>query len=286
MPGNQHSGIMPRNIFQPLEIVTYDTEVLSCTFQADNYFELVFVENGSGYRMLDGEHVHFQTGDLFMHIPGEKNVICLEEHSRIHFIKFRQLLFEAAATWNVLSFSSEQFRKLEFILYSGQQHKQSLIHLKSDKISVFALFNVLVAEASHRRSYADSNITLCLLALLNMVARNILESNYVQAEHPHAITQDVLHYINYHIYEPEKLTIEHLAQEFHIAPGYFNTYFEQQYGVPLKEHILSYKVKLADTRLFYTRMSLAEIAAELHFTDTHHFSRTYHRIKGSLPVKK
>lgn len=277
---------MPRNIFQPLEIVTYDTEVLNCNIQDNDYFELVFVEDGSGYRMLDDEQIPFQTGDLFMHIPGEKNIICLEQHSRIHFIKFQQILFEAATGRNVLPFSSEQFRKLEFILYSEQQHKQSLIHLKSDKVSVFALFNVLVAEASHRRSYADSNITLCLLALLNMVARNILESNYVQAVHPQAITHDVLHYINYHIYDPEKLTIEHLAQEFHIAPGYFSTYFKKQYGIPLKQHILSYKVKLADTRLSYTRMSLAEIAAELHFTDTSHFSRTYHRIKGTLPVKR
>lgn len=277
---------MPRNIFQPLEIVTYDTEVLNCTFPDNNYFELVFVENGSGYRILDDEQIHFQTGDLFMHIPGAKNTICLEEHSRIHFIKFQQLLFEAATTRNVLPFSSEQFRKLEFILYSGQQHKQSLIHLKSDKISVFALFNVLVSEASHRRSYADSNITLCLLALLNMVARNILESNYVQAVHPHAITHDVLHYINYHIYEPENLTIEHLAQEFHIAPDDFSAYFKDQYGVPLEQHILTYKVKLADTRLSYTRMSLDEIAAELHFADTSHFSHTYHRIKGTMPVKR
>lgn len=277
---------MPRNIFQPLEIVTYDTEVLNCTFQVGNYFELVFVENGRGYRVLDGEQIPFHTGDLFMHIPGENNIISLEEHSRIHFIKFQQLLFDAAATRNVLPFSSGQFRTLEFILYSEQQHKQSLIQLNSDKVSVFALFNVLVAEASHRRSYADSNITLCLLALFNMVARNILESSYVQAVHPGAITHDVLHYINYHIYDPAKLGIEHLAEEFHIEPGYFNTYFKKQYGVTLDQYILTYKIKLADTRLIYTRMSLAEIAAELHFADVNDFSRTYHRIKGTLPVKR
>lgn len=277
---------MPRNIFQPLEIITYDTEVLNCTFQAGNYFELVFVENGSGHRMLDDEQIPFQAGDLFIHIPGEKNNIRLEEHSRLHFIKFQQILFDAAATRNVLPFSSEQFRTLEFILYSEQQHKQSLIQLKSDKVSVFALFNVLVAEASHRRSYADSNITLCLLALFNMVARNILEANYVQAVHPGAVTHDALHYINYHIYDPVKLTIEHLAEEFHITPRSFNTYFAKQYGVSLQQYILSYKVKLADTRLSYTRMSLAEIAEELHFADVNDFSRTYQRIKGTLPVKR
>ncbi len=66
---------MPRNIFQPLEIVTYDTEVLDCSPQADNYFELVFVEEGSGHRMLDDVQIQFHTGDLFMHIPGERNTI-------------------------------------------------------------------------------------------------------------------------------------------------------------------------------------------------------------------
>jgi AraC family L-rhamnose operon regulatory protein RhaS len=143
-----------------------------------------------------------------------------------------------------------------------------------------------VAEGKSRRSYADSNITLCLLALLNMVARNILESNYVQAVHPHAITPDVLHYINYHIYEPKKQAVEHLAQEFHIAPGYFSTYFKKQYGLSLKQYILRYKIKLAETRLSYTSMSLAEIAAELHFTGAGQFARAYQKIKGHLPALK
>lgn len=277
---------MPRNIFQPLEIVTYDTEVLNCTFQVDDYFELVFVEEGRGYRMLEADRVDFQTGDLFMHIPGEKNAICLEAHSRLHFIRFQQLLTEAEATHNVLRFSTEQFRKLEFIVYSGQQRQSSLIHLSSDKVSVAALFNVLVAEASHRRSYADSNIALCILALLNMAARNILEANYVQALHPQSITHDVLHYINYHIYEPEKLTIEHLAGEFHIPPGSFAQYFIRQYAIPLEQYLLSYKIKLADTRLAYTRMTIADIAADLQFRNAHHFTSTYYQIKGHLPEKK
>ncbi|WP_315824888.1 AraC family transcriptional regulator [Paraflavitalea speifideaquila] len=82
------------------------------------------------------------------------------------------------------------------------------------------------------------------------------------------------------------MSIDHLAQEFHIPAGYFSTYFKKQYGVSLKQYILNYKVKLADTRLAYTRMSIAEIAAELHFMSTSHFTRTYQKIKGSLPEKR
>jgi AraC-like DNA-binding protein len=274
---------MPGNILQPLEIMTYDTDILNCSFPVNHHFELMLVEEGRGHRMVNDLQVPFKTGDLFIHIPAEKNTINLEEHSRIHCIKFQPILTGGAKAWNVLSFSSEQFRKLEFILYSEQQHRQSLIHSNSDKISMLALFNVLVAEASHRRSYADSNITLCLLALLNMVARNILEANYVQATHPQAITHDVLHYINYHIYEPEKLTVDHLAAEFQIAPDNFSAYFTKQYNTSLTQYILNYKIRLADTRLLHTRMSLAEIAAELHFDDADHFSETYTDIKGHLP---
>ncbi|MDF2192925.1 hypothetical protein P2H89_31025 [Paraflavitalea sp. CAU 1676] len=274
---------MSGNIFQPLEIVTYDTEVLHGASEEQEYFGLVFVEEGGGYRMLGDEQIPFQTGDLFMQTPGTSNVITLDRHSRLHFIKFRELLMEAGTHNNVLAFSHEQFRKLEFILYSEQQHKQSLIHLKSDKVSVFALFNVLIAEASHRPSYADSNIALCLLALLNMVARNILESNYVQAVHPQAITHDVLHYINYHIYEPGKITMEHLAQEFRIPVADFPVYFQQQYGRALEKYILSYKIRLADIRLMYTRMSMEEIATELHFTDSGQLTAAYQDVKGQLP---
>lgn len=275
---------MPRNILLPLEIITQDTDVLSCTVQDDLYFELVWVEEGRGYRIVDETQVSFISGDLFMHVPGEKNTICLEEHSCMHFIKFREMLQKGNEVWNALSFSPEQFKKLEFIQYSEQQQRQSLIHSGSDKTSVSALFNVLVAEAVHRRSYADSNIALCVLALLNIVARNILESSYVQAVHPDTITRDVLHYINYHIYESDILSTEHLAAEFNIAPGYFPVYFKKQYGITLSQHILTYKIKLAEARLSYTRMSLSEIADELQFNDVNHFTKTYTKIKGHSPV--
>jgi AraC-like DNA-binding protein len=275
---------MSRNILLPLEIVTCDTDILSCTVQDNGYFELVWVEEGLGYRMIEEVRVPFQAGDLFMHIPGEKNVICLEERSCIHFIKFREIVLEGSEVWNALPFSPEQFKKLEFILYSEQQRRESLIHSGSDKTSVAALFNVLVSEAAHRRSYADSNIALCVLALLNMVARNILESSYVQADHPDTITRDVLHYINYHIYETEKLAIENLSVEFNIAPATFNSYFKKQYGSTLSQYILAYKIKLAEARLTYTRMSLSEIADELQFADVGHFTKAYTKIKGHRPV--
>jgi AraC-like DNA-binding protein len=273
-----------RNILLPLEIVTYDTDLLSCTVRDTDYLELVWVEEGAGYRMVEDTRVSFQAGDLFTHIPGEKNVICLEERSCLHFIKFHEIQQEVTEDWNVLPLSAEQFRKLEFIQYSNQQRRPSLIHSGSDKTSVAALFNVLVTEVAHRRSYADSNITLCVLALVNMVARNILESNYVQTDHPDTITRDVLHYINYHIYEPEKLTGEELAKEFNIEPSTFGTYFRKQYGLAPGQYILEYKIKLAEARLSYTRMSLSEIAEELHFSNVAHFTTAYTKVKGYGPM--
>lgn len=116
-------------------------------------------------------------------------------------------------------------------MYSAQQHKPSFIHLKSDKVSVFALFNVLMAEASHRR-----------------------------------------------------LSLEHLAQEFHITRGYFNTYFKQ-YGVSLKQLSSIIRSNWLTLALI-THMSMAEIAAELQFTDVGHFTRVYQKFKGGLPVKR
>ncbi|WP_276480168.1 helix-turn-helix domain-containing protein [Paraflavitalea pollutisoli] len=276
---------MAGTIFQPLDIVTYETDQPGTADLDKDYVGLVFVEAGQGARTWNNETIAFQTGDLFMHHPDANNCIVPEPGSRLHVIKFRQLLTEAGNHPHVLSFTEEQFRKLEFILYSGQEHQPSLIHLQSDKVSVFALFNVLLTEATHRRSYADSNITLCVLALLNMAARNILESSYVQAMHPLAITHDVLHYINYHIYEPWRLSVQHLAGEFNIEVAAFPDYFRQQYSVPLDQYILRYKIRLADTRLRYTKIPLASIAADLHFDSEDELVTHYKSIEGQWPPR-
>ena len=51
-------------------------------------------------------------------------------------------------------------------------------------------------------------------------------------------------------------------------------------NIGLKKYILNYKLKLAETRLKYTDLTITEIAQELGFTDSSHLDKTFLSYKG------
>lgn len=276
---------MPRNLFQPLEIVTFDTKHLHCPLKNNTYFELVFVQSGSGYRVVDDHRLAFVKNNLFLHLPNEANAIKLRERSVLHFIKFQRVLFEDAdEKTDDLSFKG-WFRRIEFILFSGQSKATDLIDSPDDRKLIGGLVNLLVQEATARKLCFDQNLKATLHILLNIIARNVLQKSLKHK--PDAANgepdKDIITYINYHIFDAGAISLPNLADVFSIAPTYFSEYFKKKYGIPLKRYILEYKVKLVESRLNHTNMSLSEIASELNFTDTSHLNRIFRKYRGVNP---
>lgn len=276
---------MPRNLFQPLEIVTFDTDHLDCPLKNNTYFELVFVQSGSGYRIVEGHQLFFEENDLFLHLPNEANAIQLQERSVLHFIKFQRVLFDMSDK-NQDDFSFRGwFKRIEFILLSGQSKEKKLIDDPEDQKLIGDLVKMLVKEASTKKLCFDLNLKASLYMLLNITARNILRRSLklepkVKNDKPE---KDIITYINYHIFEPDATSLSNLANVFFIAPTYFSEYFKGKYGIPLKRYILGYKIKLVESRLNHTNMSLSEIADELQFTDTSHLNRIFKKYRGIYP---
>lgn len=70
---------MKRVIFQPVKIESYKTDCIQCPPQCNTFFELVFVEVGSGNRTISNYSIPFEAGNLSLHLPKEKNAITLDE---------------------------------------------------------------------------------------------------------------------------------------------------------------------------------------------------------------
>ena len=249
----------------------------------NSYFELVFVESGSGYRTVDGHRLNFKQHNLFLHLPQEPISICLNEYSVLHFIKFQRVLFDMSGEGS-LSFR-EWFKRIEFILFSNKGKEEDLIVNEEDRNTICHLMKVVEQEHQTQTSFFELNLNALLFILLNITARNILKrSVQVAGNALNGVEEkDILNYINYHIFDTEKTSLTHLSSAFNISPSYFSEYFKHRYGMPLKQYVLEYKLKLAESRLKYTTQSLTEIAAELQFTDTSHLNRIFKKYKGIYP---
>jgi AraC-like DNA-binding protein len=276
---------MPRHLFQPLEIITFDSDYIDCPLKNNTYFELVFVSSGSGYRIVDGHQLSFATGYFFLHLPQEANAIQLQERSLLHFIKFHRVVFNADQAIFMGAFFQDWFRRMEFILHSEQSKIENLIVDLEDGRLIKALINLLIEESAGKKLCFDQNVKACLFMLLNITARNILKRSWTgEADFQHdEVKKDIITYINYHIFEPEKISLTSLAEHFAISASYFSEYFKTRYGMPLKKYILEYKLRLVESRLKHTTLSLTEIASGLQFTDTSHMNRMFKKYRGIFP---
>lgn len=80
-----------------------------------------------------------------------------------------------------------------------------------------------------------------------------------------------------------KLSVQELAQELEITPGYLSHLFLKEEGVKLTEYIVEEKIKYAKEQLTCTDNSLDTIAYSLGFVSQSHFGQTFKKATGMTP---
>ncbi len=83
----------------------------------------------------------------------------------------------------------------------------------------------------------------------------------------------MLQYIQYNLFDNDKLRVDALAGEFNLSANYVSEYFKKKTGESLKEFILKSRVNVAYSRIQHSGQSMKEIAWELGFTDASHLSK-------------
>lgn len=79
------------------------------------------------------------------------------------------------------------------------------------------------------------------------------------------------------------LTVEQLAECFHLNSNYTTSVFKRKYGITPKQYMLERKMIHAKQLLTNQRCEIKEIAATLSFSSVYHFSNTFKRLTGQTP---
>lgn len=74
-----------------------------------------------------------------------------------------------------------------------------------------------------------------------------------------------------------------IGNKFGYHPNYINRLFVKQTGLSLHRYILNFRISQAVTQLFYTKLSLSEIAQSCGFPDYAYFSRVFKQQHGISP---
>jgi YesN/AraC family two-component response regulator len=236
-----------------------------------NFFELVFIETGSGLQCINQNKIPYTTGNIFLLPPYDCHSFTIQDPTVFIFIRFNSLFFRKDSL-QMMDYT-EWFRNLHYILSSYNRQPGDIINNSSDKNMLVSLIKGICGEYSNKGEQSQSIIRAHMFTLLNIVMRNFEQTFRNGNKNLDKQASDILQYVQFNLFDNEKLRIESIASEFHLSPTYVGEYFRKKTGESLKEYVLRSRVNVAKSRLENSEQSAKEIAFELGFTDASHMSK-------------
>jgi AraC-like DNA-binding protein len=146
---------------------------------------------------------------------------------------------------------------------------------------VLALSDELEDPSASARPGIRAGLLLQILGSLGRGSRNGVHAS------PDEDTQDdggiltAIHYLEERYMGP--LTIEELADQTGYSATYLTRKFRQRLGMSPSDYLLTLRIRHACTLLRDTRLSIACIAGDVGFHDSHYFATRFHRLMGITP---
>ena len=242
-----------------------------------SFFEIVYVERGSGIQCINQHEFDYQAGHIFLLPPLDCHSFKVKEPSRFYYIRFTDHYF---LNEDGLTQHREWFDRIAYILANYNKVPGDIIASEREREFIIQNIKSIYQEYASADAYSDAIISGTVASILNILARSI-EKRYVeQANEVENRFGDILRYINTHLSEKDKISVPALAAQFGISPTYFSEYFKKQSGESLAQYITKAKLRLVETKVLHTDQSLKEIAYELNFTDSSHLARTFKKEYG------
>ena len=273
--------IRTEQLYEPFTVHRCTSPVQHKPLHRHLFFELLYIQRGTGIQCINEARLPYRPGYLYLLTPADYHSFEVETESRFCSIRFNRVYFQGSAT---LADHSAWFRKLEYIFNALNQRPGEVIRRPADQTLVAALLEGIIQEHENREMYSQRVVQQLVVSVLDIIARNIAGPLPASEGGKHSVRlHEMVQYIQQHIYEPKKLSVSHLADQFGLSPTYLGDYFRFHAGQTLQETIQQYKMRLVETKLRYTDLTIAQIADELHFSDQKHLYKMFKRFYGVSP---
>lgn len=244
------------------------------------FIELFYVLRGNCTHVCDNQHYHLTEGDF-----------CLWQFDAPHYIHSNNddvlalniLIQKPAFLANFFGVLSEEtilsvyFNK---ILYRNGDSPMLLFRTGNDK-QIKNMICFMYQEYQQKNLCWQSVISSCLGFLFAELLRTHSEHLITSAkEEKSDFSLEILRYIQLHCTE---ITLEDLCQKFNYSSAYLSRLIKKKTGLTFKEIVNGEKIRQAAWLLLNTSRSVSEIAQEVHFCDTSHFSRMFQRVYSLSP---
>ena len=272
--------MIAKNLYLPFEVDFKELEQFPKIIRKNNFFELIYVVDGTGIQIINDNTFQYWKGNLFLVTPQDVHSFEISTVTKFFFLRFNEYYVKA----NSQNPQSETVLRMEYILQNASHRPGCILKNTIDKPLIASLIESIINEQNNQQIYHQKIIEQIVNAIITVVARNIalkLPKNI--KETTGEMVLEILHYIQENIYDPKQLKANVISEQFNISLHYLGKYFKKQTGETLQEYISNYKLRLIEARLLNSDMRINEIADELHFSDESHLNKVFRKHKGINP---
>ncbi|NLR78246.1 AraC family transcriptional regulator [Chitinophaga eiseniae] len=268
-------------LHQQYEIEWKELQCFEKPLKRNNFFELIYVMEGTGVQFVNNHQFNYRKGNLFLLTPQDIYSFDIDQKTSFFFLRFNESYIREKSGRD-----QDTVTHVAYILQNASHRPGCILKNKTDKPFIFSLVNAILDEQTRQQIYYTRISEQIVSTIITVVARNIalkLPKNI--KENTGEPILEILNYIQVNIFEPGKLKTENLSRHFNISTNYLGRYFKKQTGETLQSYITLYKVRLVETRLLHSDMRMSEIAYELGFTDESHLNRTFKKYNRISPTE-
>ena len=224
--------------------------------------ELAYVDQGTMHSVADGMDLFLQQGEMVVYAPDQ---------------------------WHMQYADIDEAPRYVTVSFEINGDLQPLYNKKLMLPQpAVTLLQQMLREQERMEPYAGDMIAAQLTQLLlttlrqqDAPAQRIRASNSLNSENE--IIRRAQQYISTHI--REKLTVPYVARMVDVSPSYMTALFHKHLQISPGEYIRRIKIQESKQMIREGNMNFTEIAAALHYSTVHHFSRQFKDKFGITPTE-
>lgn len=268
------------NSFKSFNIFKIEKEFWDFEIHKHNFFEIIYIEKGSGQHILNDVEIKYKKGDLFIISPNDYHYFKIEKKTDFIFLKFNESLFIEESLF---------FKHLNWeILIKGLKNNTTINAIHCKKINsknIRYLIKLIITE------YEESKIKNKDL-ILHLFYSLLIKLNYNTDCQLKEVKDEkatlILNEIRELVINNKKIDFNTIATKFNISDKYLSIFIKNQTGISLKRHIIETKIQIVENLLNQNNLNINEIAQKTGFIDASHLNKIFKKYRNSNPseIKK
>lgn len=239
--------------------------------------EIIYIKEGSLTIHISGQSMEAKAGEIYFVNSGELHFMGSEDGS----VSYYTLLFPLS----FLSFQSEDDLEEELLkpLRNGIRRFPVCLSGLEKRKKIAEILDRLIAYNEKEQQWRKQIGTrMYLLEILDLLWQWDEFLQQVESSQG-ALQREMLSYIQQHY--TEKITLGHLANQFHMSEKYLSRYFKQHFGLNFKQYLLHLRMMQAKHMLETSACSVLEVALSAGFPSVNYFIRTFKELYGVTPLQ-